>query len=243
MSAVPATGKRKKIRKRSSPAVRSTPTKKSSSSHRRSSSSRSSSTPSPVGTLMSVNCVARAIATHVTRSARKSPDRAARKSSYRSVQESSDEPRARRSPKIETSDELRARRSPKIHRCMRDLVGRTEVCIQTVDSVVSVVGAEKKEGTFGSSYMMYQIELQRPKTEILTAWFRYSVLRSAAERMKSNNTSDMMRSFPRKSHLFESTTEWTFVRERRANMESWLSRTVSTQEGMLWLVALLEDLQ
>ena len=126
---------------------------------------------------------------------------------------------------------------------MRDLVGRTEVYIQAVDSVVSVVGAEKKEGIFGGSYMMYQIELQRPKTEILTAWFRYSVLRSAAERMKSNNTSDMMRSFPRKSHLFESTTEWTFVRERRANMESWLARTVGTQEGMLWLVALLEDLQ
>ena len=90
--------------------------------------------------------------------------------------------------------------------------------------------------THSEGYQLYLITLQRPKKIVLEKWFRYSTLRSAAERLTDSD----MNTFPRKTSLFESSTNSALVHQRRSDMMAWLSRTAMTEQGMTWLETLLD---
>ena len=194
---------------------------------KKSKSKRRTANASPIGSLISFNCLSHSIATHVTRSS------------------TSNDTEEKNSTCIYNN-------SPgKIHLSLQKIVGEI-VHLEPSTSIVSVPSTRKQASSvyagtgdsgrrwsLGASYIEFLIELQRPKQEILHRWLRYSELRHLAND-KFGDGSAIMESFPRKTNLFESSLDPMFIQTRRSEIESFCARQIQANNGGLeWMVELL----
>jgi hypothetical protein len=182
---------------------------KSSRKRNRRSSSTSSNSPQ-AGSLLSMNNISHAIATHVTRSSRKALF-------------------------TEESTASDHNGSPgKIEKCMQDIVGvQLDVLKHGLDVKQYVVSVPEARIT-KAGHVEYHICLDVVDEANVSRWLRYSVIRQKAKEC----TDADMSNFPPKT--FFSSTRPEIVRSRRADLTAWITRTLDdTKDGMKWLLQLL----